>query len=77
MISTQKSRGGKLQNHRPWSVIYPLSQEDSATVLSMALWNGSRFRKGVTFEAATVRGISGWWAKPPRGKKRAAIRSRP
>jgi epsilon-lactone hydrolase len=28
---------------------------------------------GVTFEAATVGGISGWWAKPPQGKKRAAI----
>jgi len=29
--------------------------------------------EGVTFEAATVGGISGWWAKPPQGKKRAAI----
>lgn len=29
--------------------------------------------EGVSFEAATVGGISGWWAKPPQGKKRAAI----
>jgi epsilon-lactone hydrolase len=29
--------------------------------------------EGVTFEAATVGGISGWWAKPPQGRKRAAI----
>ena len=29
--------------------------------------------EGVTFEAATVGGIPGWWAKPPRGSKRAAI----
>jgi monoterpene epsilon-lactone hydrolase len=29
--------------------------------------------EGVTFEAATVGGISGWWAKPPQGRTRAAI----
>lgn len=29
--------------------------------------------QGVRFEAATVGGISGWWAKPPQGKPRAAI----
>jgi acetyl esterase/lipase len=29
--------------------------------------------EGVTFEAAAAGGISGWWAKPPQGKKRAAI----
>jgi monoterpene epsilon-lactone hydrolase len=29
--------------------------------------------EGVSFEAATVGGISGWWAKPPQGRKRAAI----
>ena len=28
---------------------------------------------GVTFEAATVGGISGWWAKPPKAQKGAAI----
>ena len=29
--------------------------------------------EGVTFEAATVGGISGWWAKPARTHKGAAI----
>jgi monoterpene epsilon-lactone hydrolase len=29
--------------------------------------------EGVTFEAATIGGISGWWAKPPEGKKGVAI----
>jgi monoterpene epsilon-lactone hydrolase len=29
--------------------------------------------EGVTFEAATVGGISGWWAKPARAHKGAAI----
>ena len=29
--------------------------------------------EGVTFEAATVGGISGWWAKPPKAQKGAAI----
>ena len=29
--------------------------------------------EGVTFEAATVGGISGWWAKPARAQKGAAI----
>ena len=29
--------------------------------------------EGVTFEAATVGGIPGWWAKPPQSNKRAAI----
>ena len=28
---------------------------------------------GVTFEAATIRGIPGWWAKPARAQKGAAI----
>jgi monoterpene epsilon-lactone hydrolase len=28
---------------------------------------------GVTFQAARVGGISGWWAKPPRPEERAAI----
>ena len=28
---------------------------------------------GVTFEAATIGGISGWWARPPRSRERAAI----
>jgi epsilon-lactone hydrolase len=29
--------------------------------------------EGVTFEAATVGGIAGWWAKPARAQKEAAI----
>jgi epsilon-lactone hydrolase len=29
--------------------------------------------EGVTFVAATFAGISGWWAKPTQGQKRAAI----
>jgi monoterpene epsilon-lactone hydrolase len=29
--------------------------------------------KGVTFEAATIGGIAGWWAKPAKARKRAAI----
>jgi len=29
--------------------------------------------EGVAFEAATVGGISGWWAKPAKARKRAAI----
>jgi acetyl esterase/lipase len=29
--------------------------------------------EGVTFEAATIGGIAGWWAWPPRSRKRAAI----
>ena len=29
--------------------------------------------EGVTFEAATVGGIPGWWAKPARAQKGAAI----
>ena len=29
--------------------------------------------EGVAFEPATVGGITGWWARPPQGKKRAAI----
>jgi acetyl esterase/lipase len=29
--------------------------------------------EGVTFQAARVGGISGWWAKPPRPEERAAI----
>lgn len=29
--------------------------------------------EGVTFEAATVGGIAGWWAKPARARKGAAI----
>jgi monoterpene epsilon-lactone hydrolase len=94
MISTQKRGGGKIQNHRPWSVIYPLNQEDSTAVAALrsvvgpmkGKFEGTTGRgpfndimervvvpEGVTFEAAIVAGISGWWAKPARAQKGAAI----
>jgi monoterpene epsilon-lactone hydrolase len=78
----------------PWSVIHPLSEEDSVAVAALrsvvapmkgkfegtagrGLFNDVMERvvvpEGVTFEAATVGGISGWWAKPARGQKGAAI----
>jgi monoterpene epsilon-lactone hydrolase len=78
----------------PWSVIHPLSEEDSFAVAALrsvvapmkgkfegtagrGLFNDIMERvavpERVTFEAAAVGGISGWWAKPPQGKKRAAI----
>jgi epsilon-lactone hydrolase len=77
-----------------WSVIHPLSEEDSVAMAALRSvvapmkgkfegtagrgpFNGIMERvaipEGVTFEAATVGGISGWWAKPPQGKKKAAI----
>jgi epsilon-lactone hydrolase len=77
-----------------WSVIHPLSIEDSAamTTLRSAVaamkgklegvsargpFNGIMERvaapDGVTFEADTVGGISGWWAKPAQAIKGAAI----
>lgn len=77
-----------------WSVIHPLSPEDSAamTALRSAVagmkgklegtaargpFNGIMERVaapgGVTFEADTVGGISGWWARPTQARKGAAI----
>jgi monoterpene epsilon-lactone hydrolase len=77
-----------------WSVIHPLSEEDSAAVAALrsvvAAMKGKfegtaghgpfndilervAVPQGVTFEAATVAGISGWWAKPARAEKGAAI----
>ena len=77
-----------------WSVIHPLSPEDSAamTALRSAVagmkgklegvsargpFNGIMEHvaapDGVTFEADTVGGISGWWARPARIRKGAAI----
>ena len=94
MTSTQKPGGGKLQNYRPWSVIHPLSEEDSVVVAALRAvvapmkgkfegpagrgpFNGIMERvavpEGVIFEAATVGGIPGWWAKSAQGQKRAAI----
>jgi len=77
-----------------WSVIHPLTPEDSAamTALRSAVagmkgklegvsargpFNGIMEHvaapDGVTFEADTVGGISGWWARPARIRKGAAI----
>jgi monoterpene epsilon-lactone hydrolase len=68
-----------------WSLIHPLSEEDSAAVAALRSvvapmkgklagaggrdpFNNIMERvavpKGVTFEAAIVGGITGWWAKP-------------
>jgi len=78
----------------PWSVIHPLSDEDSIAVAALrsvvapmkgkvegtagrGLYNDIMERvavpEGVTFEAATVGGTSGWWAKPAHAHKGAAI----
>jgi epsilon-lactone hydrolase len=77
-----------------WSVIHPLSAEDSAAVATLrpavapmkGKLNGTAGRapfdgimeqvaapECVTFEAATVGGIPGWWAKPPQSQEQAAI----
>jgi epsilon-lactone hydrolase len=79
---------------RSWSVIHPLSREDSAAMTAMRSavaamkgklegvaargpFNGIMEHvtspAGVSFEPDTVGGISGWWAKPARARKRAAI----
>src|ERR1700722_20360143 len=78
----------------PWSVIHPLSEEDSAAVAALrslvapmkgkfqgiagrAPFNDIMERvavpEGLTFEAASVGGISGWWAKPAKARRGAAI----
>ena len=78
----------------PWSIIHPLSEEDSVAVAGLrsvvspmkgkvegtagrGLFNEIMERvavpEGVTFEAATIGGIAGWWAKPARAQKGAAI----
>ena len=78
----------------PWSVLHPVSQEDSAIVATMRSvvapmkgkvegtagripFNGIMemvaVPEGITFEAAMVGGISGWWAKASRTRKGAAI----
>lgn len=77
-----------------WSVIHPLSPEDSAAmaalksavaamkgklegVVARAPFNGIMESvaspEGVRFEADTVGGISGWWAKPAQSRKGVAI----
>ena len=81
-------------SRQSWSVIHPLSPEDSAamTTLRSAIagmkgkltgvaargpFNGIMehvaFPDGVSFEADSIGGISGWWAKPVRARKGAAI----
>jgi acetyl esterase/lipase len=83
-----------MQDDRPWSVIHPLSQEDSVAAAALrsvvapmkGKVEGTAGRgpfndimervavpQGVTFEAATVGGIAGWWAKPPGAQQGAAI----
>jgi epsilon-lactone hydrolase len=78
----------------PWSLIHPLTPEDSAAMANLrsavaamkgqlagiaarAPFNGIMERvaapDGVSFEADTVAGVSGWWAKPARAKNDAAI----
>ena len=77
-----------------WSVIHPLSREDSAAMATLRStvaamkgklegvaargpFNGIMERvaapDGVSFEADTVGGISGLWAKPTQARKGAAI----
>src|ERR1700736_5812445 len=77
-----------------WSVIHPVSDEDSVAAAALrsvvapmkgklegtagrSLFNDIMERvvapEGVTFEAATVGGTAGWWAKPARAHKGAAI----
>jgi len=78
----------------PWSVIHPLSAEDSAAVAALRsvvaptkgkfegpagrrpfndLTERAAVPEGVTFEAAAVGGISGWWVKPTKAREDTAI----
>jgi monoterpene epsilon-lactone hydrolase len=82
------------QENLPWSVIHPLTQEDSVAAAALrsivapikgkvegtagrSLFDDIMERvavpAGVTFEASTVGGIAGWWAKPARAQKGAAV----
>ena len=76
-----------------WSVIHPLSPEDSAATAAMrsavaamkgnlagvaarafnAIMEHVASPDGVAFEADSVGGIFGWWAKPARARRGAAI----
>jgi epsilon-lactone hydrolase len=77
-----------------WSVIHPLSPEDSAAMTTLRSTVAAMKGKlegvsargsfkgimervaapdGVSFEADTVGGISGWWATPTQARKGAAI----
>ena len=58
------------------SVVAPLKGKSEGTA-GRSLFNDIMERvavpEGVTFEAATIGGIAGWWAKPARAQKGAAI----
>jgi monoterpene epsilon-lactone hydrolase len=77
-----------------WSVIHPLSEQESVAVAALrsvvvpmkGKIEGTAGRgplndimeriatpEGVSFEAATVGGISGWWAKQTKARKGTAI----
>ena len=77
-----------------WSVIHPLTEEDSTAVAALrkvvapvkgklkGIAGRGQFNEimervavpeDVTFEAASVGGICGWWAKPPKDREGAAI----
>jgi epsilon-lactone hydrolase len=79
---------------KTWSVIHPVSPEDSAAMATLRSavaamkgklegvaardpFNGIMENvtppDGATFQADIVGGISGWWAKPARAQKGAAI----
>src|SRR5580693_3118746 len=58
------------------SVVAPMKGKLAGTA-ARGLFNGIMERvvvpEGVTFEASTVGGIAGWWAKPARSQKGVAI----
>jgi epsilon-lactone hydrolase len=77
-----------------WSVIHPLTEEDSTAVAALRkvvapvkgklkgiagrgpfneIMERVAVPEDVTFEAATVGGICGWWAKPPKDRDGTAI----
>jgi acetyl esterase/lipase len=91
-MQTQKRENTSIKDS--WSVIHPLSPQDSAAMTALrsavaamkgkldgvaarAPFNGIMEHvpapDGVSFEADTVGGISGWWARPAQARKSAAI----
>ncbi|HTB15741.1 MAG TPA: alpha/beta hydrolase [Bryobacteraceae bacterium] len=94
MTSLKEPSGTTPRENLPWSVIHPLTQEDSVAAAALrsivapmkgkvegtagrSLFDNIMERvaapAGVTFEASTVGGIAGWWAKPARAQKGAAV----
>ena len=84
----------EIRTKQSWSVIHPVSPEDSAAMTTLrsavAAMKGklegvgarAPFNRimehvaspdGVAFEADSVGGVSGWWARPTRARKSAAI----